>query len=59
MSWYDMPHEHKQLILIMFQRTQKDLTLNSAVYSSQLLSITFITKVIKQVYTLLNVLLKT
>lgn len=59
MTWYDMPNKNKQLIVIMFQRTQRDLTLSSALFSSERASRSLISKVIKQVYTILNVLLKT
>jgi len=59
MKWYDMPNRHKQLIVIMFQRTQKDFTLNSALFPSEKASRTLMSKVVKQVYTLLNLLLKT
>ncbi|KAL4121352.1 hypothetical protein QTP88_013881 [Uroleucon formosanum] len=59
MTWYDMPNKNKQLIVIMFQRTQRDLTLSSALFSSEKASRSLISKVIKQVYTILNVLLKT
>jgi len=59
MKWYDMPNKNKQLIVIMFQRTQRDLTLSSALFSSERASRALISKVIKQVYTILNVLLKT
>ncbi|XP_029342311.1 uncharacterized protein LOC107882321 [Acyrthosiphon pisum] len=59
MPWYDMPNKNKQLIVIMLQRTQRDLTLSSALFSSERASRSLISKVIKQVYTILNVLLKT
>uniref|UniRef100_A0A2S2PJ41 Gustatory and odorant receptor 7 n=1 Tax=Schizaphis graminum TaxID=13262 RepID=A0A2S2PJ41_SCHGA len=59
MMWYDMPNKNKQLIVIMFQRTQRDLTLSSALFSNERASRSLISKVIKQVYTILNVLLKT
>ncbi|XP_027848734.2 uncharacterized protein LOC114128419 [Aphis gossypii] len=59
MVWYDMPNKNKQLLVIMFQRTQRDLTLSSALFSNERASRSLISKVIKQVYTILNVLLKT
>ncbi|XP_060868321.1 odorant receptor 85b-like isoform X1 [Metopolophium dirhodum] len=59
MTWYDMPNKNKQLVVIMFQRTQRDLTLSSALFSSERASRSLISKVIKQAYTILNVLLKT
>ncbi|XP_025200899.1 odorant receptor 49b-like [Melanaphis sacchari] len=59
MIWYDMPNKNKQLIVIMFQRTQRDLALSSALFSNERASRSLISKVIKQVYTILNVLLKT
>jgi hypothetical protein len=58
MMWYDMPNKNKQLIVIMFQRTQRDLSLNSAIFSGEKASRQLISKVIKQVYAFLNVLLK-
>lgn len=54
-----MPNKHKKLLIIMFQRTQKDLTLNSALFSNQVVCRSLISKMIKQVYAFLNVLLKT
>jgi len=59
MTWYDMPNKHKQLIVIMYQRTQKNLTLNSALFSSEVASKAIISKIIKQIYTIANVLIKT
>jgi len=59
MSWYDMPNKNKQLIVIMLQRTQRDLSLNSALFLNEMASMSLISKVFKQVYTLANVLLKT
>lgn len=59
MAWHDIPNKNKQLIVIMFQRTQRDLLLSSAIFSNEVASRSLISKVIKQVYTLANVLLKT
>lgn len=57
MTWYDMPNNYKQLIVIMYQRTQKNLSLSSALFASDTASRKLTTKVIKQVYTILNLLL--
>ncbi|CAH1708828.1 unnamed protein product [Aphis gossypii] len=59
MTWYDMPNPHKKFLMIMLQRTQKDLVPNAAIFSSHSLSRSLMTKFVKQIYTLLNVLLKT
>lgn len=59
MTWYDMPNKNKQLIVVMFQRTQRDMVLSSAIFSNEVASRSLISKIIKQVYTLANVLLKT
>lgn len=57
MTWYDMPNKHKQLIVIMYQRTQKDMSLNLALFSSEIASRKLMAKFMKQVYTILNLLL--
>lgn len=59
MSWYDMPHKNKKLIVIMFQRTQKDLSISLGVFSNKASSRSLIGHIIKQIYTILTVLLKT
>lgn len=59
MTWHDMPNKNKQLIVVMFQRTQRDMVLSSALFSNEVASRSLISKIIKQVYTLANVLLKT
>lgn len=55
--WYDIPNKHRKLIVIMLQRSQKDLILSSALLNEKA-SRSLITNIIKQVYTLVNVLLK-
>lgn len=57
MTWYDMPNNNKQLIVIMYQRTQKNISLSSALFTNQIASRTLLSKLIKQVYTLVNLLL--
>lgn len=59
MNWYEMTRKNKQLIVIMFQRTQKDLVLSSALFSGEVASRSLVSKIIQQVYKILNVLLKT
>lgn len=57
MTWYDMPNQHKQFIVIMYQRTQKDMSLNLALFSSEIASRKLMAKFMKQVYAILNLLL--
>lgn len=59
MTWYDMPNQNKQLIIIMFQRTQKDMSISSGILSNKIASKALIGQVLNQTYTILNLLLRT
>ncbi|XP_050424758.1 uncharacterized protein LOC126835921 [Adelges cooleyi] len=36
MTWYNMPNHYKKNIIVMFQRTQRDLYLNSAIFQNRI-----------------------
>ncbi|XP_050424759.1 uncharacterized protein LOC126835922 [Adelges cooleyi] len=57
MTWYHMPNQYKKMIIIMFQRTQRDLTINLAIFQNKVASRIMFLVIIKQFYTFLNVLL--
>lgn len=59
MLWYDMIKEKKKPIIIMLQRTQKDISINSAILSNKIASYALIAQVLNQTYKILNFLLKT
>lgn len=59
MPWYDLPKKDKLLVMMMIQRAQKDFLLTAGNFPSQIASQQLITQLAKQIYSILNLLLKT
>ncbi|XP_050519856.1 uncharacterized protein LOC126893570 isoform X1 [Daktulosphaira vitifoliae] len=57
-EYYNLSNENKKMVIIMLQRTQKELLLNSAIISNQVASKSTLLDMLKFIYKFLNFLLK-